>query len=285
MKFTVLVLETCKCFLKLIMLHQPHFFSHLLTRNTPSTFVICRTSLAVPAHCKDPGDIIQTVPPRVIPASQHFRRRQDGQFFLLNLSMVQSFRLAQRYFCLPTNIRRNSRWVVGTDQTRSTRRNGLTPSQYHQGHRHHERREERTKERTEERRQRRERRGERTETRGERREKRGPYQCWFPSSTPSRRFMLEVGIFWENSTVLPWLLQEWFITRYHTLYESWLPETQTLVSAVLPSLAPLLCLPSPLPGSTAPLYKHMAEVFRPRCPRRKITLHCEAQQRQSINSS
>ncbi len=41
------------------------------------------------------------LPPSVIPASKHFLRRQDGQFFLLSLSMVQSFLLAQRYFCFP----------------------------------------------------------------------------------------------------------------------------------------------------------------------------------------
>lgn len=40
-------------------------------------------------------------PPRVIPASKHFFRRHEGQFFLLSLSMVQSFRLAHRYFCFP----------------------------------------------------------------------------------------------------------------------------------------------------------------------------------------
>ncbi|MBN3318738.1 OPHN1 protein, partial [Atractosteus spatula] len=38
---------------------------------------------------------------RVIPASKHFLRRQEGQFFLLSLSMVQSFLLAHRYFCFP----------------------------------------------------------------------------------------------------------------------------------------------------------------------------------------
>lgn len=44
-----------------------------------------------------------TLPPRVIPASKHFLSRQDGQFFLLSLSMVQSFLLAHKYFCLPSD--------------------------------------------------------------------------------------------------------------------------------------------------------------------------------------
>lgn len=41
------------------------------------------------------------LPPRVIPASKHFFSRHDGQFFLLSLSIVQSFLLAHKYFCLP----------------------------------------------------------------------------------------------------------------------------------------------------------------------------------------
>lgn len=45
--------------------------------------------------------------------------------------MVQSFRLAHRYFCLPRNTRRNGRWVAGTKQTRLKKRNVLSLSQYH----------------------------------------------------------------------------------------------------------------------------------------------------------
>lgn len=45
----------------------------------------------------------KNIPPRVIPASKHLFSRQDGQFFLLSLSMVQSFLLAHRYLCFPIN--------------------------------------------------------------------------------------------------------------------------------------------------------------------------------------
>jgi len=44
MKFTGLVLETCKCFPRLITLHQPHFLSRSLTTNTPSALGVCRTT-------------------------------------------------------------------------------------------------------------------------------------------------------------------------------------------------------------------------------------------------
>lgn len=52
------------------------------------------------------------LPPRVIPTSKHFWRRQDGQFFLLSLSMVQSFRLAHRYFCFPLKGKRVKRSLM-----------------------------------------------------------------------------------------------------------------------------------------------------------------------------
>lgn len=53
----------------------------------------------------------RNLPPSVIPASKHFLRRQDGQFFLLSLSMVQSFLLAQRYFCFPERRNRQRLWL------------------------------------------------------------------------------------------------------------------------------------------------------------------------------
>lgn len=53
----------------------------------------------------------RNLPPSVIPASKHFFRRQDGQFFLLSLSMVQSFLLAQRYFCFPERRNRQRLWL------------------------------------------------------------------------------------------------------------------------------------------------------------------------------
>lgn len=40
-------------------------------------------------------------PLRLIPNMKHLFKRHEAQFFRLSLSMVQSFRLAHRWFCLP----------------------------------------------------------------------------------------------------------------------------------------------------------------------------------------
>lgn len=40
-------------------------------------------------------------PFRLIPDMKHLFKRHEAQFFRLSLSMVQSFRLAHRWFCLP----------------------------------------------------------------------------------------------------------------------------------------------------------------------------------------
>ena len=163
--------------------------------------------------------------------------------------MVQSFRLAQRYFCLPTNIRGNGRWVVV--RTRSGLQGEMDSSFLSI-----------------------------TRVTGIGRGRgRGPHQCWFPSSPPSKKFMLEVGIFGENRTVLPLLPQERFIARYTRFVRELATRNADAVTAVLPYFSTPSLPALPAAGSTAHPQRHTAEAFRPRSPRRKITLHCAAQQR------
>ena len=47
------------------------------------------------------GERERDSPLRLMPDMKHLFNRQEAQFFLLSLSMVQSLRLAQRWFCLP----------------------------------------------------------------------------------------------------------------------------------------------------------------------------------------
>lgn len=50
--------------------------------------------------------IFSPSPLRLIPDMKHLFKRHEAQFFLRSLSMVQSFRLAHRWFCLPGGTER-----------------------------------------------------------------------------------------------------------------------------------------------------------------------------------
>ena len=51
------------------------------------------------------GDRERGSPLRLMPDMKHLFKRHEAQFFRLSLSMVQSLRLAQRWFCLPRDTR------------------------------------------------------------------------------------------------------------------------------------------------------------------------------------
>lgn len=54
-----------------------------------------------PSFVTGPAQISTSLPLRLIPDRKHLFKRHEAQFLRLSLSMVQSFRLAHRWFCLP----------------------------------------------------------------------------------------------------------------------------------------------------------------------------------------
>lgn len=80
--------------------HFPEYTPHILSSLCVSQAALIRTSS----------------PLRLIPDMKHLFKRHEAQFFRLSLSMVQSFRLAHRWFCLPGGKQK----VLGDEGASST---------------------------------------------------------------------------------------------------------------------------------------------------------------------
>lgn len=85
-----------------------------------------------PAHLMLFHPVAAPSPFRLIPDMKHRFRRHEAQFFRLSLSMVQSLRLAHRWFCLPVGKQKSLQLREQARQCRPT----AAPARLHSRQRH-----------------------------------------------------------------------------------------------------------------------------------------------------